>query len=529
VQTVPGSGPLVDAAPAALDARVCPKCGTVYPGPANASMPIEVCFHDRLALVKLRDFEASGRDPLLGRTVAGRFIVMSRLGTGSMGAVYRAWQTTVGRWVALKLMRYDKMQEAEARARFEREARAMSQLVSPHTVTVYDFGVAEDGSVFLAMELLEGESLGTRLHRVGRMTPGQAVGIARDALTSLAEAHAKGIIHRDLKPDNLFLTRVPDVAGKPSREICKLLDFGIAKVVREEQAMGVLETQAGTVFGTPRYMSPEQAQGKALDARSDLYSLGVLLYQMVTGVPPFDDEEAVVVMARHIKTKPRPPREVAPDAAIPPQLERVIMRALAKDPGDRPESAEAFIRALDVAERFFSDDIAASSVMTSGHLAAMSADPLPTLAPSAVRRRRWALVIGLGAVVGVVAGVTGVLVRRSPGPEGPPAAMASPQGLATALPVVSSGPSVAAAASSGPTLDADEPPLALSVDELPIAGAVPRTPPRGRGPLLGRPPAAETSPPAEQTVASPPATAATAPPATGAGVPAPTKKYERFE
>ncbi len=518
---------------------MCPRCGNVYPG--NGSGAIEVCFNDGLALVKVRDFEASGRDPMLGRTVAGRFIVMSRLGTGSMGAVYRAWQNTVGRWVALKIMRYDRVAEVEARARFEREARAMSQLVSPHTVTIYDFGSAEDGSVFLAMELLEGESLGSRMQRVGRMAPSQAVRFARDALTSLAEAHAKGIIHRDLKPDNLFLTCVPDAAGTPSREICKLLDFGIAKMVREEQAMGVLETQAGTVFGTPRYMSPEQAQGKPLDPRSDLYSLGVLLYQMVTGVPPFDDEDAVVVMARHIKAKPRAPREAAPDAGIPAQLERVIVRALAKDPGDRPESAEAFIRALDVAERYFSEDFPYPSVVTSGNLAAMSADPLPTLAPSAVRKRRWARAIAIGGAVGVVLGASWWLVRRGSESVEPPGALAASleasrsAGRETAVGGAAPSSSAAAAASSSEPeasreFDADEPPLALSTDELPVVGREPRALPRAKRPEpqgegTGKTPGVSaTQVPAAtaQPVGEPPA--AQPPPAT-----TPAKKYERFE
>lgn len=517
MQPVPARGSSPQSAPLALDARMCPRCGAVYPGAASSGIPIETCPHDRFALVKVRDFEASGRDPMLGRTVAGRFVVISRLGTGSMGAVYRAWQNTVGRWVALKVMRYDRVGEAEARARFEREARAMSQLVSPHTVTIYDFGAAEDGSVFLAMELLEGESLGSRLQRVGRMAPADAVRFARDALTSLAEAHAKGIVHRDLKPDNLFLTRVPDAAGRPSREICKLLDFGIAKMVREEQAMGVLETQAGTVFGTPRYMSPEQAQGKPLDARSDLYSLGVLLYQMVTGVPPFDDEDAVVVMARHIKTKPRPPREVAPEAAIPSQLERVIVRALAKEPGDRPDSAESFIRALDVAERFFDESIPSPSAVTSGNVAIVSADPLSALPPSVARRRRWALLVAVGAIVGVVTGASWFLLRR--GPVEPVSLAEAPPSSAMA-PVASNASAVAPSSSAAPLeFDADEPPLALSTDELPIA--VPKHPVRGKGTAgsgtSGKAPPAETSTaPAVVTTAAPPAT--TAP-----------KKYERFE
>ena len=163
------------------------------------------------------------------------------------------------------------------------------------------------------MELLEGESVGTRLKRQGRMRAQDAVRVARHALFSLAEAHEKGIIHRDLKPDNLLLTRAADPAHG---EICKVLDFGIAKIKSEHGALNALETQAGTVFGTPRYMSPEQAQGKPLDERSDLYALGVVLYHMLVGKPPFVDDDAIVVMARHIKTTPVSPHQANPEAEI---------------------------------------------------------------------------------------------------------------------------------------------------------------------------------------------------------------------
>ncbi|KYF54781.1 protein kinase, partial [Sorangium cellulosum] len=313
--------------------------------------------------------EADG-DPFLGITIADRFVIVGKLGAGSMGTVYRARQEAMGRDVAIKILRSDRAFDAQAKARFTREARAMSLLRSPHTVTVFDFGEVVDdsadpsfgrgrstgqsspdgvawssGSLYLAMELLEGESLGQRLKRLRRLRVGDAVRIARHALLSLAEAHDKGIIHRDLKPDNLFLARPP--AGE-HEEICKVLDFGIAKVVTgAERPVDALETQAGTVFGTPRYMSPEQAQGRALDARSDLYSLGVLLYQMLVGRPPFIDDDAVVVMARHIKTAPVPAVEAAPEAGIPPSLSELLQRALAKRPEDRPRSAQAFIAELD--------------------------------------------------------------------------------------------------------------------------------------------------------------------------------------
>src|SRR5580700_7588477 len=275
-------------------------------------------------------------DPMLGRVIAGRFTVLGRLGAGAMGTVYRAKQARIGREVAIKILRSDRALDEASRARFLREARANSLLTSPNTVTVFDFGQGESGDFYLAMELLEGESLGQRIKRLGRIPADDAIDTAKQALRSLAEAHAKGIIHRDLKPDNLFYARVR--TNERYEEIVKVLDFGIAKMLLDDgdPEMNAIETQAGTVFGTPRYMSPEQAQGKALDARSDLYALGVILYHMLAGRPPYTDDDAIVVMARHIKTPPRPISEVAPEARVPAEVEALVMRTLGKEPHQRP-------------------------------------------------------------------------------------------------------------------------------------------------------------------------------------------------
>jgi serine/threonine-protein kinase len=289
------------------------------------------------------DYAASRSDALLGTTLADRYEIVGRVGVGGMGTVYRARQVGLAREVALKVLRPEGSADRETVARFEREAKAMSLLLHASTVRVLDFGEDPSGYLYLAMELLEGESLGKRIEREGALDVREAMRIARQILCSLAEAHGKGLVHRDLKPDNVFLAKI---AGEPL-PVTKVLDFGIAKVFRQDAPqLDQLETQAGTVFGTPRYMSPEQAQGKALDPRSDLYSVGVLLHQMLVGRPPFVDTDAVVVMSKHIREMPKALREAAPHRPIPRSLERVVLRALAKSPRARPASAEEFEREL---------------------------------------------------------------------------------------------------------------------------------------------------------------------------------------
>jgi len=289
------------------------------------------------------DFEQSLSDPLPGTLLAGRYQIIRRVGTGGMGTVYRAVQTGLERPVGLKVLRRELSWDKATVMRFHREAKAMSLLTHPNTVRVFDFGQTDEGLLFFAMELLEGELLTARIEREGAIDVREAIRIARQVLGSLSEAHGAGIIHRDLKPDNVILAKMQG----EQRPVVKVLDFGIAKVVLEERKLDQLETQAGTVFGTPRYMSPEQAQGGALDARSDLYSVGVLLYHMLAGHPPFVDDDAVVVMARHIKDVPQSLRAAAPDRAIPADLERLVMRALEKDPRDRFATGELFDAALE--------------------------------------------------------------------------------------------------------------------------------------------------------------------------------------
>jgi serine/threonine protein kinase len=316
---------------------ICPKCRTTF-----SSSLIATCYRDGEQLVDYERFVADERDPLRHKLIGGKYQLLERVGQGGMGTIYRATQSGLNRQVAVKILKRELNVDPDTVARFHREAHAMSLLVHPNTVRVYDFGQTDDGLLYLVMELLVGELLTTRMDHA-LLDVLDAVRMTQQILHSLGEAHRKAIVHRDLKPDNVFVLRA-EGHGEP---VIKVLDFGIAKVVAPDRRVDQFETQAGTVFGTPRYMSPEQAQGGALDGRSDLYSVGALLYQMLAGRAPFVEEDAVVVMAKHIQERPEPPRKVRPERPIPESLEQVVLKAMAKDPGERFQEASEFVQALE--------------------------------------------------------------------------------------------------------------------------------------------------------------------------------------
>jgi serine/threonine protein kinase len=289
--------------------RRCPTCQSRYTPDAR------VCPIDGTTL-------EDAPDPLVGRTIGGRYLVSELIGTGGMGTVYRGRHQLVGRDVALKFLAPRYARDPSARERFLREARAANRIDHEHIIDITDFGETSDNLVFLVMEYLDGEPLGKALEN-GPMETRRALTIAWQLATALARAHELDVIHRDIKPDNIFLLQ------RRGGDFVKLLDFGLAKVMGEHRL-----TATGKVFGTPEYLAPEQARGDTLTGAADQYSLGCVLYEMLSGQLPFEGPSPEVVLA-HLQVLPRPPSEVNPRLPLAHELDALVLRMLAKHPAER--------------------------------------------------------------------------------------------------------------------------------------------------------------------------------------------------
>jgi len=273
--------------------------------------------------------------------VLGAYRLVRRLGAGGMGEVWLGEHSMLGRCAAVKLLHESFTTRQEIVTRFFNEARAATAISDPGIVQVFDFGQHTDGTVYIVMELLDGEALDRRLARQGALAIGHALHLVRQVASSLGAAHASGIVHRDLKPENIFIVPDPEVAGG---ERTKILDFGIAKLAGDDTGV---KTQTSALMGTPVFMSPEQCRGAGqVDQRSDIYSLGCVLFLLLTGRPPFDAEGSGEIIAMHLREPPPVPSSIA--RGIPVEVDALILRCLSKDPAQRFASGTALAAALGV-------------------------------------------------------------------------------------------------------------------------------------------------------------------------------------
>jgi serine/threonine-protein kinase len=308
--------------------KKCPKCGKTYEE-ANT-----LCPADGTALIK-------AGDTLLGKTLADKYRIEERISEGGMGTVYRATHVLMEKTVAVKVLHPSLASDEKIVARFTREAKAASRISHPHALNVTDFGEAQDGVVFLVMEYLDGRTLKRVVREEGPMPLLRVVEIARQIAGALDAAHAEGVVHRDLKSDNIMLT---ETGGG---DWAKVLDFGIAKIIEPDGHDPDL-TAANMIIGTPQYMSPEQcSQANEIDARSDIYSFGVILFEMFVGHVPFTGESATAIMLKHLQEPPPSVLEERKD--LPPAVGQVVARALSKRPEDRQQSAGELAGALELA------------------------------------------------------------------------------------------------------------------------------------------------------------------------------------
>lgn len=323
--------------------KICPKCR------ARFRTDERFCVTDASVLVEQEDIDRIG-------TTIGNYHLDQILGRGGMGTVYSGEHVYIGKKVAVKVLHPQFAKYEDAVRRFLREARAASSINHPNIVDVTDFGPMPDGGVYFVMESLTGTSLEDLIDRKGALPLHRGINVANQMALALAAAHETGIIHRDLKPDNIMLIRKPGrrdlvrkvdgggssqlvVEREADYDFVKILDFGIAKVLGPEESPPS-KTLAGAVFGTPEYMSPEAARGKEVDYRADIYSLGVILFDMICGRPPFEATAAADVLAMQIRDDPPSPREIAPQYEITQEVEDLILRCMQKDPIDRYQSMD---------------------------------------------------------------------------------------------------------------------------------------------------------------------------------------------
>jgi serine/threonine protein kinase len=312
--------------------RTCPQCAT------TCDESHRFCPQCGFPISQLTG-NGPPEDPFINRTLPGGYVILDLVGIGGMGRVYRAEQRVLGRTVAVKVVHPHLLGDESASARFITEARAASRLNHPNSVGVIDFGKTDDGQLYLVMEFLRGRDLARVSYEEGPLPFGRIINVMKQTLAALAEAHHIGIVHRDLKPENIILE--PLRAGG---DFVKVVDFGLAKMREGPRETNI--TSPGIICGTPDYMAPEQGRGGSIDARTDIYAMGVILFQLLTGRLPFEGDSPTQVVLMHLTMPPPDPRQAAPERGLPDSLARVVLRALAKDAKERFASADEMAGAL---------------------------------------------------------------------------------------------------------------------------------------------------------------------------------------
>ena len=452
--------------------KTCPLCAKEYPD------TVKFCPVDGSTL--------RSKNPtadLVGQVIADRYSIIKKLGEGGMGAVYLGEHVKMGRKSAIKVMNPSMANDPDAISRFNREASNASRISHPNVCQIYDFGETPEGIIYLAMEFIEGAALTDVIEREGALPPARAVRILKQSADALAAAHELGIVHRDLKPDNIMI-----VQGRDGGDIAKVVDFGIAKAVAGDEA-GQKVTKTGLVVGTPEYMSPEQLSGDKLDGRSDIYSLGLVFYRMLTGVLPFQADSAQETMIKRLTDDPMPLETARPDIVFPPKLQAVLDKALARSPSTRYSSASELGRDAEDAvaglavpgTRVAEQVTTAATQLLDADVALQAAKakaPPPTAVAPAPVVKKFPLVPVLGGVGGVgVIAVVAVLAmgggKKAPVNAAPAdatkAAAPAPNGTPTTAtpnsPQPAPGPGATQKASSNRTVSRPQP------------GPSPRTPP----------------------------------------------------
>jgi serine/threonine-protein kinase len=390
-------------------------------------------------------------DNHVGKTIDGRYIVERVLGEGGMGVVYAARHKVINKRVAIKVLRGEMATDHEANERFLQEARAASAIGNPHIVDISDFGQLADGSTYFVMEFLAGKSLSAVLSETkGPIPLARLCHIAKQIAQGLAAAHAANIIHRDLKPDNVML-----VKHGTEKDFVKVLDFGIAKVGSGTKKM----TRAGSVFGTPHYMSPEQAAGTPVDHRTDVYALGVILYEMASGKVPFDADNFMGILTQHMYKAPVPIRALVPEVDVPPGLDAIVLKSLTKTPDGRYTTMEQLVADLEKREKGLTPDAVQEMMARSGafHVPSdyfrSSVMPAPVPGEPVVPQKRWPLYAVIGAVATIVGLVGVIVIAKSTGGTAnalPPAPIGATANPTQAGPAPAATAPASAAASSAP-------------------------------------------------------------------------------